>query len=746
MGPFSYIEVVRMPKDKGLPVRVEGIQAKGLAGALAALMDLTSDAVLAFDARLRVVAANQEASRLLGAAPDALLGADMRDLFEPERGMRDPDDPAVPFELEGSSVCRACSFAGKPSVPVAMRCARTGASDGLHVLCVRPVDPNVAFAHERDRLVGELYEANHRLAGTLRIVLDTLDTQEIGTLFARVARELRDVMEADDVLVYVAEEGGYRLRGHAGTPSASQTSVSLPYDSSLVRIATSHEGSVRLKAAGPTRESLRSGSRGGRELVDEATREVYRVEARLLPPWATMIVVPVWFGERVIALLLLGWPVPHPTRTEDARLLDAVTQYLSAQIMGAIDSLRAQRAAELDRDAQGLHDRLVALGGYDEGYLDEACASVARSLSAQVCGIGRNDRQNVSVVRLPLHGVVDFPFPEAKLAPAAADAKRATIIPLRPGTELTTWLAEQGEPACGAYVDTGELPDGHHAALVLRGEEAGPLSGVELGFLRRVSEDVLQLSAGAVRRDGDHRISQALMTGMRNELQDVEGIEAHGVYSSATADAFVGGDFYDLIRLPERRACVILGDVSGKGVEAASVSAAVRTALGAYAWVGLSPAQMVRNLNDFLLGFSRLETFATLFVGIASLAEGRLSYCSAGHPPALLVRDRSEARMLDVQSGIVGAFSDMDYRDGFVDLQEGDTLFLYTDGATEARDPEGAFFGEERLRDAVLRHAAAGEAAGIASGVLADLDAFTRNRLEDDVALVDITFQRLGGA
>ena len=250
------------------------------------------------------------------------------------------------------------------------------------------------------------------------------------------------------------------------------------------------------------------------------------------------------------------------------------------------------------------------------------------------------------------------------------------------------------------------------------------------------------VAEGMEARSEDKRISQALQSGMRNELQEVEGITAHGIYSSATADAFVGGDFYDLIRLPDRRACVIMGDVSGKGVEAASVSAAVRTALGAYAWVGLSPAHMVRSLNDFLLGFSRLETFATLFVGVADLRSGRLTYCSAGHPPALLVRG-TELDMLDVQSGVVGAFREMPYRDGSVRLEEGDRLFLYTDGVTEARAQDGAFFGEDGLRDALLREAAAGTE-DLTQGILASIDRFTGNQLEDDVALVSVRFDSLG--
>ena len=204
----------------------------------------------------------------------------------------------------------------------------------------------------------------------------------------------------------------------------------------------------------------------------------------------------------------------------------------------------------------------------------------------------------------------------------------------------------------------------------------------------------------------------------------------------------MGGDFYDLIRLPDRRACVIMGDVSGKGVEAASVSAAVKTALGAYSWEGLAPARMVRSLNEFLLGFSRLETFATLFVGIIDLEQATLRYCSAGHPPAILVHaGAEELSILDVQSGVVGAFHDINYQDGLVRLERDDVLLLYTDGTTEARDSSGSFFGEEGLRDMVMRESEGDKPfEGFVDRLLATLEDFTGRNLEDDVAMLALRF------
>jgi serine phosphatase RsbU (regulator of sigma subunit) len=320
------------------------------------------------------------------------------------------------------------------------------------------------------------------------------------------------------------------------------------------------------------------------------------------------------------------------------------------------------------------------------------------------------------------------------------------VVPLAGGSPLSAFLRDLGEPCVGALMDTGRLGGARRACMFLRPDGSEPMDNVEQDFLLRLAEDVRDIAQGEEARDQDKRISQALQTGMRNELQHVDGLSAQGIYSSATATALVGGDFYDLIRLPDRRACVIMGDVSGKGVEAASVSAAVKTALGAYAWEGLAPARMVRSLNDFLLGFSRVETFATLFVGIVDLGAGTLTYCSAGHPPAVLQRASSgEVQMLDVQSGVVGAFHDISYQDGVTVIHEGDVLLLYTDGTTEARDERGGFFGEAGLRDAVMHEIPRGFD-GLLDRLLATLDAFTGRNLDDDVAMVAVRFDEVGRA
>ena len=260
----------------------------------------------------------------------------------------------------------------------------------------------------------------------------------------------------------------------------------------------------------------------------------------------------------------------------------------------------------------------------------------------------------------------------------------------------------------------------------------------------------IRTSISEAQQAEDAHISQALQAGMQSSLGQVPGITSDALYSSATKQALVGGDFYTLIRLPDDRAVMILGDVSGKGVEAASMSALVKTALTAYAWEGASPQHMVRSLNSMLMSFSRVETFATMFVAKLDLRHGSALYCSAGHPPSMLLRRRplgadpaateaTEIELLSTQSGVVGAFEGMAFRTGSFRFAPGDVLFMYTDGAIEARNAAGEFFGEQRLRDVLLASIGSG-VHGLCQRVLDELDSFTDSALEDDIAMVALRF------
>lgn len=735
-----------MPAKRAL-TKVDHVGRAAMPGVLAALMALSTDAILVVDSVGRILSANPQMASLSGMDANKLVGTPVSDiLVDPSHPhAQDAPVPVLPLVADGSLVSLSLRLAGGGAAIVGARADRVSGGGETYVIVMRPADSALAAEREHDRLLDELSLANRRLSGTLKIVLDTIDSQDVETLFSEVIEQMCDTLEASGALLFLADDTGYRLRARSHSLEGKRVPKFMTYGEGLETVVSRSGGAMRLRLLPPSERSLRGGALTSRELMDEDTGARCRIPARQTPPFSSFICVPMWFSERVIAIIELGWTEVHPTRRDDARLLDTVAQYLSVEFAAAISTMRAQRAQELDAVATRIHALLEGFDAPTDENLQSFSRALTEELNVQIVRIHASGLSEGSHVSLPGVGEVELPYSIDDLVRGRVDAGIAVVAASK-GSRLARWLEEQGFMGSAVLIDLGMLAGERWAALLMRAPDKEPIDDAELDLLRRIAIDVRQEVEAGERRNKDTRIAQALQSGMKSELQEVEGITAHALYSSATAAALVGGDFYDLIRLPNRRACVILGDVSGKGVEAASVSAAVRTALGAYAWEGQPPARMVRLLNDFLLGFSRLETFATLFVGVADLRHGTLTYCSAGHPPALLLcAETGEMETLDEQSGVVGAFRGMTYHDGHVSLSEGDRILLYTDGATEARNPSGAFFGEQGLRDAVMEEAA-GDFDGMLDRLLERIDVFTERSLDDDVAMVVLRFDQLGSS
>lgn len=752
---------------------MEGIGEGSLVGTLSRLLQLTSDAVLIFDGAGRVLLANDEAEDFFEAGGgsegegSSLVGIDVRVLFpelddagrHAEKGFEEagtadgPDDAELagiaddlPFALDGSTCAAALRTLSGSTVACSVRCESVQAPGETYLLVASRAGAEASGAREAERTLEDLRLANHRLSGALNIVLDTLDASDVSDLFNRTLERLYETLEADGTVVYLAGNDGFHLRGAAGQVEGSHTARFMPYGRTIETAATREGKAIRLRVLPPGSEALRAGRLSVREVANEDTREILKVQAKLLPPFTSFIAVPVWFDGQVISIIEVGWRRQHPIRKEEARLLDSVAHYLAVQLAGAFSSLQARHAARLEDLLSDLRETVLGMSEDDDVHerIVEVLKSAADEIEAAFVELEVRS-EGGAAANLPLTGRCELDLDLDELV-AGHVTDGIAVVPQGSGTALHDKLRDLGEPCEAILLDGGVVAGARRACLFLRPDGAEPFDEVEQAFLARLVECVRDVVRGEASRVETKRISQALQMGMKNELQHVEGITAQGIYSSATAAAFVGGDFYDLIALPGGRACVIMGDVSGKGIEAASVSAAVKTALGAYAWEGLAPARMVRTLNEFLLGFSRVETFATLFVGIIDKAACTITYCSAGHPPALLVRaGAEELSILDVQSGVVGAFHDIAYQDGVCKLGVGDVLLLYTDGTTEARDPSGAFFGEQGLRDMVMRESAADKPYdGFLNRLLATLEDFTGHTLEDDVAMVCLRFDELG--
>ena len=161
----------------------------------------------------------------------------------------------------------------------------------------------------------------------------------------------------------------------------------------------------------------------------------------------------------------------------------------------------------------------------------------------------------------------------------------------------------------------------------------------------------------------------------------------------------MGGDFYDFFVLPDGRLGVVIADVSGKGVSAAFFMAIARTVMRAAAQETDQAGACLRLVNDRICAENPHDLFVTLFYGILDPATGRFSYANAGHNAPFLVRRDGEVEMLPLTGGVaVGVMPDLAYDENGLTLAAGDTLFLYTDGISEAMNAGGQMFDETRLQ------------------------------------------------
>lgn len=218
------------------------------------------------------------------------------------------------------------------------------------------------------------------------------------------------------------------------------------------------------------------------------------------------------------------------------------------------------------------------------------------------------------------------------------------------------------------------------------------------------------------------------------EIPQIEGFQIAGTWEPAR---MVGGDYFDVIPMSEKKVGICIADVVGRSVPAALLMANVQATVRAFAQESASPASLVERVNSALCANAPPEKFVTLLYGVLDAEEKLFRYTSAGHPRPILRRASGSVEQLGNGGAVLGVFPTWQYKDSVVTLAPGDMLVLFTDGITEAAKPEGDEFGEERLIHLV----------GVLGGqpparlnekLLEDVKAFCGAPLEDDVTLITI--------
>jgi sigma-B regulation protein RsbU (phosphoserine phosphatase) len=227
------------------------------------------------------------------------------------------------------------------------------------------------------------------------------------------------------------------------------------------------------------------------------------------------------------------------------------------------------------------------------------------------------------------------------------------------------------------------------------------------------------------------RIQVALLPA---EDPEVAGLEIHGGNIPSRG---VSGDYYQVVERPEaNEVAVIIADVSGKGIGASLLTGYVDALVNAYLGENLEPEEIFNRVSPQMNSKTPVESFATAFLGILSTDTGALRYASAGHDPTILTRASGEIEMLMPTGMPLGLMPDATYTVAEAGLEPGDSLVMYTDGITEAANPDEEEFGRERLVAVCQEHN--GESPKeLASSIEAVVDAFVEGvPYHDDRTLV----------
>ena len=302
------------------------------------------------------------------------------------------------------------------------------------------------------------------------------------------------------------------------------------------------------------------------------------------------------------------------------------------------------------------------------------------------------------------------------IADAARDADVSRELVEATGVRaiLATVLAVRGKPIGGL---------GFHW-LHARHEA----SADEIDFARKLTATLGLALDNASSFAGEHAIAEALQTSMGSAVQGMSGVEVGHVYVPAPGPGRIGGDFYDVFKVDDRRLAFLLGDVVGHGLEAASKSALVRSTVRALACVDPDPGAVLEAAGEALAGQLHESEFVTAVYGLLDLSAGARSgspsraipYPDRPGPPRARAAGDRRGTPLGFPLSAGGA------SESLVGVQPGprETLVLFTDGVYEARRGE-EFFGEERLR-AVIDGAAGGtQGQEVADRVLLAVRSFT---------------------
>ena len=515
--------------------------------------------------------------------------------------------------------------------------------------------------------------ATERLREVQAITEAALAHLSQGDLLDKLLDRVRGILDADTAAVLMLDEGAQEvvIRAAKGLEEEVERGVRIPLGQGFAGRIAAEQRPIHLP-----------------EVTSDRVVNPILIETGI----RSLLGVPLMSEGRVLGVLHVGTLTPREFTDSDAEVL----QLAGDRMALAIEHLRlyeaerdarerAERTAEQIRHLQSVTD--VALGNFahPQELMVRLLERVRDVLHADTAAILL--REGDELVARAAKGLeeevergVRIPFGRGFAGRVAAESRPVALPHVDPADVLNPILGERGiRSLLGVplLVEARVIGVLHVGTLKPRVFTPDDVSLLEL------AADRIALAIDRARHHGVARTLQRSLLPAR--LPHVTGLELAARYVPGVDDAHVGGDWYDVLRLPAGRVGVVMGDVVSRGLPAAAAMGQMRTALRACANDGSPPADVLRRLNDLVRSGENPE-MATVAYAVLDPVGGEMVYSLAGHPPPLVLGHDGATRFLDQdRGGPVGVVTGAGFRQAADALRPGDTLLLYTDGLVERR-------------------------------------------------------------
>lgn len=277
-------------------------------------------------------------------------------------------------------------------------------------------------------------------------------------------------------------------------------------------------------------------------------------------------------------------------------------------------------------------------------------------------------------------------------------------------------------------------------------DEIGRLAGAVIKMERDINEyieNIAKVTAEKERIGAElnvaTQIQASMMPGIYPDFADQPEFEIAALMQPAKE---VGGDFYDFFFVDENHLAIVMADVSGKGVPAALFMVIGKTLIKDHTQPGRDLGEVFHEVNNILCESNSENLFITAFVGVLDLTTGEFPYVNAGHELPFICHEGSFDAQRIAPGFVLAGLEDMRYQAGCFTLAQGDKIFQYTDGVTEAANVENHLYGMQRLYD-ILNKESNGSPEEIIRAVKRDIDAFVGKAPQfDDITMLCLTFRK----